>query len=111
MSSLPEATQHAARRRPLFFMHIPKTAGTSVGQMLWERVAPDRRAHVVFRKSDPLPAAAAEPDRNDLVWGHLPFAFMRRFADPPLILTFLRDPIERAISAFYFLRSVALHPA
>jgi hypothetical protein len=32
---------------------------------------------------------------------------MKRFADPPLILTFLRDPIERAISAFYFLRSVA----
>jgi hypothetical protein len=90
------------RRAPLFFMHIPKTAGMSIRLYLQNQypaadIMPARDWHEVLR-SGHLPSAFR------LAAGH--FAYNLRFAlaaGTP-VLTVLRDPVARTISALKHLR-------
>jgi|GEM_PF-2544997 len=81
--------------KPLFFVHVPKTAGTSFSNYLanhWdhgdayqpiiggmERMKPDRKVNFYFGHVDF--SAIAEPEKYFLI-------------------TFLRDPIERCVSQY-----------
>lgn len=98
--------QPAARRRtgaapPLFFLHIPKTAGISVARMISPRFAAGRT-----RDTDPR-KFVGDPDDFDFVAAHLDFSFVARFRRRPVVLTFLRDPVERALSRWRYVHDVA----
>lgn len=43
-------------------------------------------------------------DDYELVVGHVGFRTTAAFRRPPSVITFLREPIDRALSAYYFLR-------
>ncbi|MEO8481098.1 MAG: hypothetical protein ABI634_02740 [Acidobacteriota bacterium] len=91
--------------RALFFLHIPKTGGTSLRDLLSPRFAPSEV--LAFERKDPAAALTdklARIDRSAFVHGHIPYALVNHFARRPCVVTILRDPIDRAVSAFRYMR-------
>jgi hypothetical protein len=111
------------RRAPLCFMHVPKSAGTSVMESLQASlpdgtVAPARFDTFIFcrfsafdqldEQSRSLVAVEAAEiaalARYRVVGGHFPLPVLRRLAPASKIATVLREPRARVLSAYMFLR-------
>ncbi len=97
----------------LFFEHMPKTAGTTMQQLFRRRY----RANVVMltqvkgapKRLDEMAAAIRAGHPPAAVFSHIGYGVHARLPEtaPPLRyahLTLLRDPIERAISSYYYYR-------
>lgn len=103
--------------RPIFFCHIPKTAGTSLRMALEQVFAPHAilpDAYMMARhggRYPPLsvfrPSLAASPDSVRLMRGHYPLA-ARELLRQPLTVTVLRDPVQRSISELRHLMSIGI---
>lgn len=98
-------------RRSLYFLHIPKTAGTTFGEYLDRQF--ERAKVLPFRTWNQL--LAATPDReiarspgllcgSALVRGHFGFAAMLELPIRTDVVTILRDPVERVVSQFLHLQ-------
>lgn len=101
MSDQPAAVDAAG----LLFLHIPKTAGTSLKRFLYHQLP------VQDCLLDPPAAYPYEPgmlDRFRLVAGHLDYDFVGHYLRRPFVLTCLRHPVERALSAYYYQRTPRL---
>ena len=97
----------------LVFYHIPRTAGLS---LIRDVLSPNfnwwRRCHVVYdqnmkplgRAQEPLSWPAWRRRQIRLLAGHMPFGFASHFPGASEYFTFLRDPVERAVSDYYFCR-------
>jgi Sulfotransferase family len=93
----------------VFFLHIPKTAGMSFGRALRDadldvRVLSFGR---VLRRGDPervrrLGQMLLSP-QWDVLQGHLPYPVAGLLERPLLTITFLRHPVDRAISTVEYL--------
>jgi len=93
-------------------MHIQKTGGTSLGNMLRRRFAPDVCYPDAFEDQRParrypdltpevvdLAALSAEQRRSiRLLSGHFPLVAQELLSEPPLLLTVLRHPVRRTVS-------------
>jgi hypothetical protein len=76
----------------LYYLHIPKSAGTSV-RRLFASVFEDRLVEVYGN----LDAIRCAPD--SVLFGHFCFSLHKRLGDPaPRYMTVLRDPVDRVIS-------------
>ncbi len=93
----------------LYFLHIGKTAGRSFEDYLKSHFTPDETLRINVPTGYPVKrASAAAADRNIRLYiGHLGYHFLSLFPEGrrPLWVTMLRDPIERVISHYYFLRN------
>lgn len=90
--------------RPLLFVHIPRTGGTSITDLLLRALAglPTLTVPNFWGASiDRVP----ELDTYEFVAGHFGMDVRERFARPPRVFTFLRDPFERVASLYDFGRS------
>ena len=108
-------TRVAGAEEAVIFLHVPKTAGTTLNRLIeWEyplfeiySVDP-----VFFRWSVShlwqLPARRLEKTR--IFKGHMLFGLHAILPQPATYITVLREPVDRVISAFYFMRSYVLHP-
>lgn len=95
---------------PAFFLHLPRTAGTTLNAVLRDNFAPSEILSI-YSKEDYTRHAAHEPSELRhirLIQGHL---FLPSL-DPPSIygiavrpFTFMRDPVDRLISEYAFLRT------
>jgi len=108
---------------PLFFLHIPKTAGSSFGREMRSRLKPN--ANLVFNyKNDSRPMHLqlpyvvdrflARPNRSRVRFasGHIQFVHACRIkvVEPATrLVTFLRRPIDRMISDYRY-QSTDAHP-
>ncbi len=88
----------------VFFLHIEKTAGITLGAFLENRF--DRRA--TLRRYVLRDLRHLEPDEPRLfgyVRGHFNYGVIRQLlGTDPVTMTMLRDPIERIISSFAHLQ-------
>jgi hypothetical protein len=111
--------------RLIVSLHIPKTGGTSFGAVL-ERAYPggvayfyrptNRLTHPLLkdraRLGDPALLAELEDSGIRVMHGHAPADWFRAaIPDPARYWTWLRDPVERVISAYYYLQERATRQA
>ena len=94
----------------LIFLHLPKTAGVNIRELLLReypgprsfiRGSPDHRD--LFRKS------RKEREAYLVVGGHYRFGLHLLFDSPSRYMTLLRDPLERVNSHFAYIQWQALH--
>jgi hypothetical protein len=85
--------------KPFLFIHIRKTAGSSLRALLANAFPVNRvllNAHSVSGPQEPGDAIFAT--------GHVGFDYAQRFATPPTIFTTIREPVSRCLSAYHFFR-------
>lgn len=99
----------------VIFLHLPKTAGTTVNRLIeWEYPLNEMYSvdPVLFewsaRHLRKLPPERLKKIR--MFKGHMLFGLHEVLPQPATYITVLRDPVDRVISAFYFMRSHKLHP-
>jgi hypothetical protein len=97
------------------FLHMPKTAGTTLVYVLQKVYGTDRVYHEpdVYTDScalanDFLLLPAAERSRIEVLCGHFPVGFHALMPEAAPYITMLREPVERLISFYYYMRE---HPA
>ncbi|MGJ8570161.1 MAG: hypothetical protein ACSHXI_05580 [Hoeflea sp.] len=90
---------------PLFFLHIPKTAGTSLRLSL-ERACRDRVVHCYppFEGGDPMSKTGQLQD-NAIVCGHLSWGTHIFYGAQPNYAAILREPLERLTSWYGYKRA------
>ncbi len=92
-------------RRPIFFLHVPKTAGTAVRHFL---EAPLRRDETYRVMSVPNEIQRRRRERFNpnvkFVSGHVPYWFGDALPGRQVLL-FARNPVERVLSTYYFWRN------
>jgi hypothetical protein len=106
--------------RNLFFIHIPKTGGTTLRDLIDQKfdphvLCPDE--YMMRRSGGNYPGSAwylGIPEdqfgKIRLLRGHLHFLAHRRFPERPFIATIFREPVERTISEMRYLVRVAGKP-
>ena len=87
-------------RRPAIFLHIQKTAGTTITEAVRRHYRNDIVSH-----GDHLSRDAASLAKTRFISGHFGFEYCRQFMDGRYSFTFLRDPVERILSLYYFSRT------
>lgn len=91
-------------KKLLYFLHIPKTAGTSLNKTLTSKFKPQKvypfaTYHQVFTNSK------LDLDSYDFIHGHFTMSFVENLKSTPNIITVFRNPISRVVSAYnHFMR-------
>tara|TARA_Y100001933_G_scaffold168358_1_gene166600 strand:+ start:68 stop:793 length:726 start_codon:yes stop_codon:yes gene_type:complete len=90
--------------RPIVFLHLPKTAGTTLKAIIEDVYTPGkvlnlRVAQGGVRRLFTMPPA--ERARFDVVAGHLDWR-VTRLLPGARVITVLRDPVDRFLSWFYY---------
>jgi hypothetical protein len=112
------------------FVHIPKTAGTTLNSILAHQYAPDDLHEVMMRgmswiapaprllpkpllsfsKIRRLKSALRRPRKPRVIHGHFDLSLMTLLPQGARCFTLLRDPVERAISHYYHYRRMSRDP-
>lgn len=94
------------------FLHVPKTAGSSIRTLLKQNYAADTM--IAFSgELKPLAWYRASPEafkrQHALVHGHFPYG-MHEGVEQYTYFTFLRDSVDRHFSDYHFLKRYEPHP-
>jgi Sulfotransferase family len=107
--------EHRDPDEPVIFLHLPKCGGTTLNRIIEWEYPPSRIFSVdpsFFRWSyyrmTRWPASRLA--RMRVFKGHMPFGLHERLPRPAVYITVLRDPIDRAVSEYYYARSRRIHP-
>ena len=104
-----EAAAHRSNRAasstsPVVFMHVPKTAGSSLTNMLVSQYPPDR----VYRpegRASLSQLQTNELESYQLFCGHFDWSQFKYLPKTSRVITILRDPIDRILSLYRYWRS------
>ncbi len=99
----------------IFFLHIPKTAGSALYNALVMLIGDQNVLSVSDRL---LPVAFGDTYAPSTIDGidikilrqHRTYDFLRFFPRPPYVITMLRSPFSRIISYYRYVKSVSAHP-
>lgn len=100
----PPAQRPLAPDDTLYFLHIPKTAGTSFRTLLEDHFD----QHLVcphLNLEDILGRPPSELSAYRLICGHHGWFLHSLVRGTPVLVTLLRDPVERSLSHFYHQRN------
>jgi hypothetical protein len=104
-----------AAQESVIFIHVPKAAGTTLNRLIeWEY--PLLKIYSVdpyfFRWSSKhlWRLSKHRLKRFRVFKGHMMFGLHEILPQPATYITILRDPVDRVMSAFYFIRNYKLHP-
>lgn len=102
-------SRRTPRKPALFFVHIPKTAGTSFTEILEQLYEPRERCNAYYIQE----LMEIEPEtlsRFGLFVAHIDYGAHVLMPKPLNIITFLRDPVARTISNYEHIKARADHP-
>jgi hypothetical protein len=99
----------------VIFLHLPKTAGTTLNRLIeWEYPLSEMYSiDPVLYEWSAAHLRKRSPDRLKKIRifkGHMTFGLHEVLPQPATYITVLRDPVDRMISAYYFMRNYKLHP-
>jgi Glycosyl transferase family 2 len=95
--------------QPLYFLHIPKTAGSTISRYLESQFRPDQICPArTWRAFLALPPERL--GRYRFFRGHFDASLLELLPRRPAVVTMLRDPVERAVSEWMFMRRDQSHP-
>ncbi len=96
----------AAVTEQIYFLHIPKTAGTSLRKVIESQFSPEEicPCSVMQELSEVVQRDASELAAYPLIAGHLGYTVVSLLPTPPRVITMLRDPIARTISRFNYMK-------
>lgn len=80
-------------------MHIPKTGGTTLSwiiQTLYQKSTLYSGQNILFLKD--------KIEQSEALLGHFHFGIHRHFSKPSFYITMLRDPVDRIISEYYYIK-------
>jgi hypothetical protein len=86
----------------VFFVHIPKTAGTALHNNLFHHIYSCNE----IEKPTGMRSFLWVPKKIRFIGGHMPYGSHRFFPHRcyPTYITILRDPVDRVVSYYYFVR-------
>ncbi len=85
----------------VIFTHVPKTSGTSMRKSL---VEPNVGAAAIYGYRGMRAFLRDGRPRKPFVWGHMPYGIHLLNGGEARYITFLRDPVDRAVSYYYFVK-------
>ena len=100
---------------PLFFTHIPKTAGTSLRTVFKGWYGERLHEHVFDEKNNKMPVLNEMFLKNNqtekiCAFGHFinnkSYGFNDYYPNGNQFVTFLRDPLEMALSTYFYVKKV-----
>lgn len=98
----------------LYFMHVPKTAGTSLHRILELNFRAWRTYTLTYPVADSADLFRRLPrsrrNRFQLVKGHFPYGFHEQLDTQPIYVSFVRDPVSRVISDYHYRCRVSFLP-
>jgi len=110
-----EETPRSADREALIFLHIPKTAGTTLNRIIEWQYSPlaiytmdPHRIRATAERFKRLPEARRR--RLQVVRGHLFYGIHEFLPQGATYITMLRDPVARLLSSYYFILRRPLNP-
>ena len=96
----------------LIYIHIPKTAGTAMRNFLHPHFVPEEVYQVGESKQyrqGLVDMPSAQRDSLKLVFGHICFGWHELLTQDCIYTTLLRNPVERIVSLYYYIRSSGNH--
>jgi hypothetical protein len=82
----------------IFFLHIPKTGGMSLKEILKQRVGEEQFHQIPIRKFDDVHARDLVAYR--CIRAHWDYGFFRTLSRKPIYVTMLRQPVSRMLSLY-----------
>lgn len=86
------------------FLHIPKTAGSSLFAVFNNILGPEEVKHVYDLRKSFGPVHAEKLKNYKMVAGHLVYPQIKHFEKDRYSIVFLRNPVDRFISQYYYYR-------
>jgi hypothetical protein len=108
----PSAT---IEREAVIFLHIPKTAGTTLNRIIERQYSPFAiftiNPYRIKASAERLKGLTEERRRRlRVVRGHLPYGIHTYLPQGASYVTMLREPVARVLSAYYFVLRRPLNP-
>ncbi len=102
--------ESGASSQLVIFLRLPKTAGSSLTSILSSALEPNIQVEdaATFRQFLSLPDQ--EKGALRLAFGHMPYGLHRFVKQKPKYVVFLRHPIDRVISNYYYIKTLGDHP-
>jgi hypothetical protein len=98
------------KNQMLVHLHMPKTGGTTLKKIIYKNY--DRnKVFDVYVDRPKLPATLANLTKKQVqcIQGHFPFGVHKHFNKKAAYITMLREPIDRIISEYYFIKNIPWH--
>jgi Sulfotransferase family len=86
------------------FLHVPKTAGSSLASMLAANFAPER-VYTPKLHGELKVRAAHDLADFDFISGHFDWSELAAIPGPMQIVSLMREPVQRALSLYWYLRA------
>lgn len=93
-------------RDQIYFLHIPKTAGTSFRKVIEAQFSPEEicPCTVMQELAEMVRRDTKQLASYSLIAGHMGYTVVSFLPTPPRVITMLRDPIARTISRFNYMK-------
>jgi len=106
-------TQAHAAVAAAIFVHIPRTGGTTLNDILSRQCRPEELVALGPEVQDALThlrsTSKEERARIRIAQGHVPYGFHELIPGPAAYLTLLREPLERVASFFHYVTQENQH--